>query len=89
MGFEKSHYVPNGVNEDLFKPINPIKKEGDLVVGHVGKECPAKGQREFILPAIQATGCKSATNLRTWKIKFLIIKCQKYIMRWMYLWLLL
>jgi glycosyltransferase involved in cell wall biosynthesis len=69
MGFERAYYVPNGVNEELFKPIKPIRKEGDLIVGHVGKECPAKGQREFILPAIQATGCKSATNLRTYKDK--------------------
>jgi glycosyltransferase involved in cell wall biosynthesis len=69
MGFKRAYYVPNGVNEDLFKPIKPLREEGDLVVGHVGKECPAKGQREFILPAIQATGCKSATNLRTFKDK--------------------
>jgi glycosyltransferase involved in cell wall biosynthesis len=69
MGFEKAYYVPNGVNEELFKPIKPIKKEGDLIIGHVGKECPAKGQKQFILPAIQSTGCKSATNLRNWKDK--------------------
>jgi glycosyltransferase involved in cell wall biosynthesis len=69
MGFKRAYYVPNGVNEDLFKPIKPIRKEGELVVGHVGKECEAKGQRKYILPAIQAAGCKSSTNLRTWKDK--------------------
>lgn len=69
MGFKRAYYVPNGVDEELFKPIKPIRKEGELIVGHVGKECPAKGQREFILPAIQATGCKSATNLRTYMDK--------------------
>jgi glycosyltransferase involved in cell wall biosynthesis len=69
MGFERAYYVPNGVNEELFVPSKPLKEEGELVIGHVGKECAAKGQREFILPAIQSTGCKSATNLRTWKDK--------------------
>jgi hypothetical protein len=29
MGFKRAYYVPNGVNEDLFKPIKPIRKEGD------------------------------------------------------------
>lgn len=67
MGFKKSFYVPNGVDENLFKPINHIKKSGDLVVGHVGKKCSAKGHDEFILPAIKKCGVKSATNLRTWK----------------------
>lgn len=67
MGFKKAFYIPNGVDEKLFKPIEPIKKEGDLIVGHVGKECPVKGQREFILPAIQTCNAQSCTNLRTWK----------------------
>jgi spore maturation protein CgeB len=67
MGFKRAHYIPNGVDADLFKPTTPIKKQGQLIVGHVGKECPAKGQKEFILPAIQTTKCESYTNLRTWK----------------------
>ncbi len=67
MGFKRAYYLPNGVDADLFKPINPIRKEGELIVGHVGKECHVKGQKEFILPAINVTGCKSVTNLRTWK----------------------
>lgn len=67
MGFKNAYYIPNGVDETLFKPIQPIRKEGKLVVGHVGKECPAKGQREYILPAIQTCKVQSATNLRTWK----------------------
>jgi glycosyltransferase involved in cell wall biosynthesis len=69
MGFKNAHYIPNGVNADLFKPITPIRKEGPLIVGHVGKECPAKGQREFILPAIKTAQVQSCTNLRTWKDK--------------------
>jgi len=67
MGFEKAHYIPNGVNEELFKPITPIKEDGKLVVGHVGKECPVKGQKEFIIPAIKTANVQSITNLRTWK----------------------
>jgi glycosyltransferase involved in cell wall biosynthesis len=69
MGFTNAYYLPNGVDADLFKPIVPIKKDGDLIVGHVGKECQAKGQREYILPAIKAAECKSFTNLRTWQDK--------------------
>lgn len=67
MGFKKAFYLPNGVDANLFRPIEPIKENGELVVGHVGKECPVKGQREYIIPAIQTTKAKSATNLRTWK----------------------
>ena len=67
MGFKKAYYLPNGVDADLFRPIEPIKKDGELIVGHVGKECPVKGQREYIIPAIQSAKAKSATNLRTWK----------------------
>ena len=69
MGFKKAYYVPNGVDAELFKPTKPIRKEGQLIVGHVGKECPQKGQREFILPAIQSCGVQSATNLRTYQDK--------------------
>ena len=69
MGFRYSHYIPNGVNEKLFRPIDSIKKDGSLVVGHVGKECEAKGQREFIIPSIQAANVNSYTNLRNWKDK--------------------
>lgn len=69
MGFKRAYYVPNGVNEELFKPIKPINPKSELVIGHVGKECPVKGQREFILPAIKSTGSKSSTNMRTWKDK--------------------
>ena len=67
MGFKNAHYIPNGVDEELFKPINPINPKGELVVGHVGKECPVKGQKEFILPAINTCNAKSVTNLKTWK----------------------
>jgi hypothetical protein len=27
MGFKRAYYVPNGVNEDLFKPIKPLEKK--------------------------------------------------------------
>jgi glycosyltransferase involved in cell wall biosynthesis len=67
MGFKKAYYIPNGVDEELFRPIEPIKRNSELIVGHVGKECPVKGQREFILPAIKSCNAKSVTNLKTWK----------------------
>jgi glycosyltransferase involved in cell wall biosynthesis len=69
MGFNKAYYLPNGVDENLFKPIKQIRKEGELIVGHVGKETPLKGQREYIIPAIKTCNVKSITNLRTWKDK--------------------
>jgi hypothetical protein len=69
MGFNNAYYVPNGVDEELFKPIKPVGQNKQLVVGHVGKECPAKGQREIILPAIKRAGAKSFTNMVTWQNK--------------------
>lgn len=46
----KVYYLPNGVNEKLFKPL-PIDPNKELVVGHVGKLSPRKGQKEIIEPA--------------------------------------
>lgn len=67
MGFEYAHYIPNGVEENLFKPLNPIKEDGELIVGHVGKKSAKKCQETIILPAIKKAKVKSHTNLRTWK----------------------
>ncbi len=69
MGFHRAFYLPNGVDEELFKPIKPIRKDGELIVGHVGKECKRKGQKEYILPAIQMTGVRSVTNMKTYQDK--------------------
>jgi len=70
MGFERVYYLPNGVNERLFRPVKKIPNtRKKIVVGHVGKECPAKGQREIIYPAIQAAGAQRVTNVVTWKEK--------------------
>jgi len=35
-GIEKAYYLPNGVNEKLFKEINLIPVNGDITIGHVG-----------------------------------------------------
>jgi glycosyltransferase involved in cell wall biosynthesis len=69
MGFKHAHYVPNGVEEELFKPLKPIREDGELIVGHVGKKCAKKCQETIILPAIKKANVKSHTNLRTWKDK--------------------
>lgn len=69
MGYKRAFYVPNGVDTDLFRPINPLKESGELIAGHVGKDCIAKGQRECIFPAIKTTGVKSYTNTKNWKNK--------------------
>lgn len=60
---DKVHYVPNGVDEKIFSEVNPIRKTGELVAGHVGKKCAAKHQEDIILPALNASGVKSVTNL--------------------------
>jgi glycosyltransferase involved in cell wall biosynthesis len=47
------YYVPNGVDEEMFYPIEPIPEErNNIVVGHVGKLSVMKGQEQFIKPAI-------------------------------------
>jgi glycosyltransferase involved in cell wall biosynthesis len=57
------YYVPNGVDEQIFTETTPIRKDGDLIAGHVGKKCPLKHQDDIILPALKETGLKSITNL--------------------------
>ena len=48
------YYVPNGVDEELFYPYEPIPEErNNIVVGHVGKLSVMKGQEQFIKPAIE------------------------------------
>ncbi len=70
MGYSKVHYLPNGVDVDLFRVVEPIQeKRQRIIVGHVGKECPQKGQREYIYPAIKKSGAESITNVVTWQNK--------------------
>jgi len=70
MGFPDVYYLPNGVDADLFRVVEPIqKKRKKIIVGHVGKECPQKGQREYIYPAIQKAGAESVTSVVTWQNK--------------------
>ena len=62
-GFKNVFYVPNGVNENLFKETVPIPESRDrLVVGHVGKKCGhgtnAKGHKTVIEPACAQAGVK-------------------------------
>jgi glycosyltransferase involved in cell wall biosynthesis len=60
-------YVPNGVDENLFKPVMPLHDVGQLVAGHVGKQCPAKGQAEFIIPAMRAANVESTYNVKDYR----------------------
>lgn len=60
-------YVPNGVDEHIFKPIKPIGQKKQLVAGHVGKKCEAKGQEQFIIPAMQAADVESVTNMNDYR----------------------
>jgi len=70
MGFERVYYIPNGVNEKLFRPVKPIPlQRKTLIAGHVGKECHAKGQKDIIYPAIAKAGAERVTNVVTWQKK--------------------
>lgn len=68
MGFRSAFYVPNGVDEELFSQ-EPIDINREMVVGHVGKTCPAKGQKDIILPAMAKASVKSVTEMATWQNK--------------------
>ena len=62
-GVDDAFYVPNGVDEELFRPVTPIPKERDnIIVGHVGKKNTMKGQDQFIKPAIKLAEAKSYFN---------------------------
>jgi glycosyltransferase involved in cell wall biosynthesis len=63
------HYVPNGVDENLFRPIKPITSFGELMVGHVGKKCKEKGQSAIIKPAIEKAGASSYVNTNDYRNK--------------------
>jgi glycosyltransferase involved in cell wall biosynthesis len=60
-------YVPNGVDEQVFHPIRPLTTEGELIAGHVGKVCTAKGQQEFIIPAMNRAKVKSIYNMNDYR----------------------
>ncbi len=52
-GLKNVYYLPNGVDDDLFKPKVPIPvNKNNITVGHVGKKSNNKAQEEFILPAM-------------------------------------
>ena len=70
MGYAKVHYIPNGVDETLFRPVKPIPLHRDKIIcGHVGKECIAKGQKEIIYPAIKKADGQKVSSVVTWKEK--------------------
>lgn len=63
-------YVPNGVDEKLFRPEVPILHDGDnLIIGHVGKLSPRKGQQQFIEPAIAKSDVKYFSHYNNYKSK--------------------
>jgi hypothetical protein len=64
---DRIFYLPNGVDEYVFKPIKPIGEGKRLVAGHVGKKCEAKGQSKFIIPAMNAANVESITNMNDYR----------------------
>jgi spore maturation protein CgeB len=49
-----TYYLPNGVDEEMFKPIISIPEHRDnIIVGHIAKENVLKGHRDFVIPAIR------------------------------------
>lgn len=47
---DHAFYVPNGVDENLFKFV-PRDISEEFIVGYVGKETARKGYRDFVVPA--------------------------------------
>uniref|UniRef100_A0A6M3IX95 Putative glycosyltransferase n=1 Tax=viral metagenome TaxID=1070528 RepID=A0A6M3IX95_9ZZZZ len=57
------YYVPNGVDEELFRIVKSIPESRDkIVVGHIGKLCPQKGQKEIIEPAVKKANANYINN---------------------------
>jgi glycosyltransferase involved in cell wall biosynthesis len=58
--YSNCHYVPNGVDEEMFYPMKPIPEHRDnIVVGHIAKENPLKGHNDYIKPSIKKSGADS------------------------------
>lgn len=66
-GIENVYYLPNGVNEKLFKEINPIPVQNDITIGHVGKDSNRKGQSKFIIPSIKKAKANSVIHLNKYQ----------------------
>jgi len=73
---ESVYYVPNGVDEELFYERQPMRKEGTLIAGHVGKQCKEKGQLEIILPAMAEADVESAYNMNDYRSR--VPYCEMY-----------
>jgi glycosyltransferase involved in cell wall biosynthesis len=73
---KRVYYVPNGVDEKLFRPIEPLGEGSLLVAGHVGKECPQKKQTSIIQPAINEAGVESFYNLNDYTTR--VPYCEMY-----------
>lgn len=68
--FNNVFYVPNGVDEKRFYPMNDIMSGRDeMVFGHVGKLSPNKGQKEIIEPAIKKAGVRYFSHYNNYKKK--------------------
>lgn len=60
-------YIPNGVDTEMFYPTEPIPEERDnIMVGHVGKLCEAKGQKQIIEPAVKKANADYVNNYATY-----------------------
>ena len=62
-GVERVYYLPNGVNEKLFKETRQIPVNNDITIGHVGKKSNRKGQKKYIIPAIEDADVNSVIHL--------------------------
>ncbi len=66
---ENVFYVPNGVDTEMFYSKKPINPNSELIVGHIGKISPLKGQKEIIEPAVKASKVKYFSHYNTWEEK--------------------
>lgn len=65
-GIKDVHYVPNGIDLDLFKPTREKDPDSPFLVGHIGKNSNQKGQDQIIKPAIKKAGAESFFHLSDW-----------------------
>jgi len=62
-------YTPNGVDEEMFTPKRELFCDDKIVIGHVGKYSPQKGQGEFIEPTIKKADVTYFSHYNNYKSK--------------------
>ena len=65
----RTFYLPNGVDETLFTPTDIPLERKNIIMGHIGKLSPRKGQKQFIEPAVKQAGAKYFSHYNNYKTR--------------------